>query len=201
MHYAAEKSVSCVNLLLQYGAEVDARDANECTPLHWAAYKNNYTCVRRLLENGANPDASDLNNDTPLSWVALKGHLESLEILLEYNCRVNTTNLSGSSPLSRLLCTISTGIGSTQDQLCLELLLKSFGQFDLRNVRTGLLPESLETDADMRALLLPYCQNVRSLQQLCRYSLRRQIGACHLPSRIEGLPLPPALRLFLLLKQ
>lgn len=153
-----------------------------------------------MLERGANPDCMDFNNDTPLSWAALKGHLETIEVLLDYNCRVDTVNLSGSSPISRLLQTLVMGIGSVQEEACLHLLFRALGQFEMRERTTGRLPRDLDQDPDIRELLLRYCGNVRELKHLCRFTLRRVLGSGDLAQRIQTLPLPPTLKMYILLR-
>lgn len=154
-----------------------------------------------MLERGANPDCMDYNNDTPLSWAALKGHLETIEILLDYNCRVDTVNLSGSSPVSRLLQTLVMGIGSVQEEACLHVLFKALGQFDLRDGATGRLPRDFDQDPAIRELLLHYCVNVRELKHLCRFTLRRVVGPGNLAKMISTLPLPPTLKMYILLRE
>ena len=53
IHYASERNAACLEVLINHGAEVNAGDGNQDTPLHWAAYKNNTDCVRLLLQSGA----------------------------------------------------------------------------------------------------------------------------------------------------
>ena len=145
LHYAAERSVDCLELLLLHGADVNIRDGNDDTALHWAAFKNNYHCVRTLLQNGAQINAKDYNNDTPLSWAAMKGNLESIKVLLEYNAKVDTENYSGLTPLMRAAAIPAAGLNTDEDDACLELVLKAFGQFDLRDPQ-GRLPNPIGRD-------------------------------------------------------
>ena len=41
------------------GASVDAKNAEEATPLHWAAARGDLKCVELLLKAGANPAQAD----------------------------------------------------------------------------------------------------------------------------------------------
>ena len=60
-------------LLVEAGADVDARrDCGE-TPLHVAARKGNLRMVRRLLDLGADPDAVDEHGSRPVQFAAA-GH-------------------------------------------------------------------------------------------------------------------------------
>lgn len=196
IHYASEQSFECVRALVEEGASVRVTDGNSNTPLHWAAYRNHTQIVRYLLDRGANPNALGVNSETALGWAALKGHLETVAILLEYNCRPNTVNGAGSSPLSQIARTISIGIWSSQEEACLELLVKALGQFDLRRA----MGMDLETDPDLKELVLPYCVQPRSLKQFCRFAIRSNMGPGHLPSRIQQLQLPHHLNRYLLLE-
>ena len=55
-------------LLIEHGANVDARGAGQSTPLHSAARMTNVRMARLLLENGAIIDAKDSDGQTPLDW-------------------------------------------------------------------------------------------------------------------------------------
>jgi hypothetical protein len=57
-------------LLLQYGANLDATDANRQTPLHWAVSEpetdETIRIVELLLQHRADPDARDKDGETPI---------------------------------------------------------------------------------------------------------------------------------------
>ena len=50
---------------LKAGDDIEARDEDERTPLHWAALQCNGIVVRLLLAAGANGQAKDKYGDTP----------------------------------------------------------------------------------------------------------------------------------------
>ena len=191
--------MACVELLLSYHADVNKRDGNQDTALHWAVFKNRSECARALLQHGADVDARDYNDDTPLSWAAQKGCLEPMQILVEYNASVNTVNRSGHSPIYRSARLLAAGLADDNDEACLDLLLKACGQFDLRQV-DGLLPRALQEDNKMRELLLPLCCTSRKLQELCRFAVRRQLRKQYIPNGVLALPLPRKLQEYLLLE-
>lgn len=60
------KTVPMVRLLLSEGADVNARDCMEKTPLHLAIQFNNADVVRELIYEGADVNAKDDDGKTPL---------------------------------------------------------------------------------------------------------------------------------------
>lgn len=199
LHYAAEKDESCVELLLEYGAQPNALDGNKDTPLHWAAFKDNPECVRALLESGACPNARDYNNDTPLSWAAMKGNLESVKVLLDYGAQVHVTNLKGQTPISRLVALLARGLGTEQEEECLDLLCRAAGRFEIRRA-DGTLPRELSKDPQLLARLTSMVTQAPTLRSLARCSVRQSLGVQFLPSAVKELPLPETIKEYLLLR-
>lgn len=199
LHYAAEKDESCVELLLEYGAQPNALDGNKDTPLHWAAFKDNPECVRALLESGACPNARDYNNDTPLSWAAMKGNLESVKVLLDYGAQVHVTNLKGQTPISRLVALLARGLGTEQEEECLELLCRAAGRFEIRRA-DGTLPRELSKDPQLLARLTNMVAQAPTLRSLARCAVRQSLGVQFLPTAVKELPLPETIKDYLLLR-
>lgn len=199
LHYAAEKDEGCVELLLEYGALPNALDGNKDTPLHWAAFKDNPECVRALLESGACPNVRDYNNDTPLSWAAMKGNLESVRVLLEYGAQVHVTNLKGQTPISRLVALLARGLGTEQEEECLELLCRAAGRFEIRRA-DGSLPRELTKDPQLLARLTNLVAQPPSLRALARCAVRNSLGVQFLPSAVKQLPLPESVKEYVLLR-
>jgi ankyrin repeat protein len=62
LHAAAWKDfLDVARLLIEKGAEVDARDEDGGTPLHTAAEEGSLDVARLLIEHGANTDGIDLS--------------------------------------------------------------------------------------------------------------------------------------------
>ncbi|XP_026722953.1 ankyrin repeat and SOCS box protein 8 [Athene cunicularia] len=197
LHYAAEKDETCVEILLEYGANPNALDGNKDTPLHWAAFKNNAECVRALLENGALVNARDYNNDTPLSWAAMKGNLESVSILLDFGAEVRVVNLKGQTPISRLVALLVRGLGTEREDSCFDLLHRAIGHFELR--KNGSMPWEVTRDQQLCEKLTLLCSAPGTLQTLSRYAVRRSLGVRFLPEAVKQLPLPTSLKEYVLL--
>jgi ankyrin repeat protein len=71
-----------VQLLLDAGAQVDAREEEGDTPLMYAAAKGNVEVVKQLLAAGANPKAKDRYGTSALVSAAEKGHRDVCDILM-----------------------------------------------------------------------------------------------------------------------
>lgn len=67
-----------MHLLLDAGAEVDARAGDEKTPLHLAAGKGYSRIARALLKAGAEVNAKDMYQMTPLRLAIWRGRDESV---------------------------------------------------------------------------------------------------------------------------
>ena len=67
LHLAAEENAKkTAELLVQHGADVNAKDKSYMTPLHRAAEKNSKEFAELLLKQGADVHAKDNENKTPL---------------------------------------------------------------------------------------------------------------------------------------
>jgi ankyrin repeat protein len=69
-------------------AYVNARDASNRTPLHWAVTCGHANLVKLLLERGAHYDTSD-EHGTPLHDAARRGNYEVVQILIDKDVNVD----------------------------------------------------------------------------------------------------------------
>ena len=88
-----EQGVVIVRLLLQRGLDVHAKDNNNNTPLHSAAFSGTLEIARVLLDHGANANAENKQGRTPLHQVA-RGYVEDhgiaiAQLLLERGANVH----------------------------------------------------------------------------------------------------------------
>ncbi len=65
------------------GADINAKDNNGMTPLHWAARNKNVGLVEFLLENFADTNIVDNDGKLALHWAAVKGYTPIIELLLQ----------------------------------------------------------------------------------------------------------------------
>lgn len=100
LHYAAEHSnLKAAAVLLEHGAEVDARDKVGQTPL----MSSDLHLTRLLVANGADVNAQELNGNTPLhhaaGWLAKP---KVVEALLTLGADAQIRNDDGETPLKHL---------------------------------------------------------------------------------------------------
>lgn len=88
-------------LLLQRGADVDARAPGQHTVLHAALGRTNVdlTMVDLLITNGANVNAASDRGVTPLISAVQWGHLGAVELLLSKGADVNAATTNGYTAL------------------------------------------------------------------------------------------------------
>ncbi|KAK0705950.1 ankyrin repeat-containing domain protein [Lasiosphaeria miniovina] len=88
-----------ITLLLQHGADVNARNRNGIQSLHLASSAQK---VRALVQGGADPDARDHWGVTPIGSHAALGYFDVDEIirqLFDAGADINLTDYSGVTPL------------------------------------------------------------------------------------------------------
>ncbi len=82
LHVAADVgSALIIRILLENGAEINARDQAGCTPLIDAADKLNDDCIVELLDRGAQINLANKVGNTPLHMTAARGHIRCSTIL------------------------------------------------------------------------------------------------------------------------
>lgn len=90
---------TAVRALLQAGADVDARQGDGSTALHWASYRDNDGIAALLIRAGTDVDATNDLGVTPL-WAACEnGSSAMVKILLEAGADPNRALPFGETPL------------------------------------------------------------------------------------------------------
>ncbi|CAF0726075.1 unnamed protein product [Brachionus calyciflorus] len=82
---AAEKGhVKFVELLIQYGAQLEAKNKKGCTALWLACNAGHFDCVYCLVSNNADPDSCDSRRTSCLMAAFKKGHVKICKFLVRY---------------------------------------------------------------------------------------------------------------------
>ncbi|XP_049794271.1 cortactin-binding protein 2-like isoform X8 [Schistocerca nitens] len=92
-------AVSDVQTLLAAGADLEVRDSDGYTALHWAAERGHVDVARCLLEGGAEVDATNDSRTTPLHRAAQSGHAAVVRLLAASSARTDARNRWGWTPL------------------------------------------------------------------------------------------------------
>jgi ankyrin repeat protein len=95
---AKENNVPEVRRLLSVGADVNAKDRYDKTPLHCACYEGHLPVVKELLDHGADIEGEDDTGWTPLHYACLKGHLVVAKVLV-----IGGANILAATNAGRLL--------------------------------------------------------------------------------------------------
>jgi ankyrin repeat protein len=90
-----------LELLLDYGADVNTADRFGWSLLHYTAYNDKANMTKMLLEKGANPNIVERTDGrTPLHYAALEGQKTIAEMLLAHGANMDTKDWYGKTPLS-----------------------------------------------------------------------------------------------------
>jgi len=79
--------------------DLNLRDANDATLLHWAARGGHVPVIEWLLSQGLSPNERDQNGETPLHVAVRHGHVEAVHTLLKAGADPNAATVTGSRPL------------------------------------------------------------------------------------------------------
>ena len=72
-----------IEILVQFGAQIDARNNNFRTPLHIACLRGHLTVIKALVTAGADINAKDIDNNTPTHFCSEYGHSFCLKFILK----------------------------------------------------------------------------------------------------------------------
>ena len=97
LHPAAHGgNAEAVNLLLDQGSEIGAKDKNGMTPLHLAAgFSNSSAMVALLVDRGGRPVVRDSDGRTPLHWPAGSSGPEVVGLLLDQGADIAAKDNNG----------------------------------------------------------------------------------------------------------
>ncbi|XP_071977559.1 ankyrin repeat and SOCS box protein 18 isoform X2 [Engystomops pustulosus] len=181
-----------------------------------------------LLEKGADPEAQDHQERRPLHHACRKAEHKLVELLLKHDVDVNATDYNGVLPLSCVLqnaelyrekrpqCTVRALLNHGARSVCPEafgkvlhccsglpeviaLLYNSYvNLLACSRWRQDIPEDQFQTHRSFYTTLFNVSGGVRSLQHLCRFTLRKHFGA-RCQQFIPLLPVPTVIKDYLLL--
>ncbi len=89
----------CALFLLGKGANVNSKDDDDNTLLHFAVGRKDFECAERFIQCGAMVDAVDQRGETPLHYACASGNLDIVELLLKEGANCNARNFYEQTPL------------------------------------------------------------------------------------------------------
>jgi ankyrin repeat protein len=102
LHRAAvENRADIAKSLIANGVDLEAKDADGCTPLHAAAWDNSLDVARLIVEAGADIEARDDDADTPLHMAAWQNSVDVAVFLMESGANLDAKDESGRTPEDR----------------------------------------------------------------------------------------------------
>jgi ankyrin repeat protein/acetyl esterase/lipase len=101
LHHAARTGdVESVRKLIEGGAEVDANDRWDRTPISYAIeMQEDQKLVQALIDSGADLNSEDKNGDTLLHHAARNGNKNMIDLFISKGLDVNAKNKYGLTPL------------------------------------------------------------------------------------------------------
>ena len=102
-----EIPLELMDWLITQGADINARDEYERTPLHYHAQVNNVEKVALLLERGADMEAQDKYKNTPLHFAEYNA--EAAQLLIEKGADIKAKDNRGHNVMERLLSRLYSG--------------------------------------------------------------------------------------------
>ena len=100
LHIASKNGrLEIVKLLIEKGAEVNAKTKNGLTALVCAGGTQKHEIIKVLLENKANVDVQNTSKNTALHLAARVGKEETVKLLLAYGADVSIKNKRGQTAL------------------------------------------------------------------------------------------------------
>ena len=93
LHIAVQsENYPLIELLINKGTCINARNNLEQTPLHLAIHTENHKIINLLLEQKADPNIQDRNGETPMHIAAYNGDYKVIKLLLLFKANMFLRN-------------------------------------------------------------------------------------------------------------
>ena len=114
LHYAGKhKHADVVQVLIDAGADIEAKTDKGHSPLHLASRSGEVATVMKLVEGGADVRATDDEGNTCLILAAYNGHTDTVQVLIDAGAEIETKAGEGDERYSPLDVAIFSGALTT----------------------------------------------------------------------------------------
>lgn len=96
---AKKHACSAVKVIIEEGADVNAKDSDGSTALMWAAWRNELDAAKLLIQSGADVNAKDGKAVTALMYASEKNSHHVAKLLIEKGADINEKNHKGETAL------------------------------------------------------------------------------------------------------
>jgi ankyrin repeat protein len=90
--YIRTNQIDSIREEMDNGADINAKYANDWTPIHYAIRENNPKILQLLIDNGADINAQNIDGNTPLIIATMTRNLNSIKTLIKHNANPNLKN-------------------------------------------------------------------------------------------------------------
>jgi uncharacterized protein len=147
---------AAARLLLEHHADVNARQGDGTTALHWAAYHDDLAMADALIRAGASVDAANDLGATPLHLACNNGSAAMVNRLLAANANPNAKLLDGETVL--MTCARAGSAPAVKALLVHGAGAKAKAEHD----QTALMWAAANNHPDVAALLIEFGADVRA---------------------------------------
>ncbi|KUI61969.1 hypothetical protein VP1G_09111 [Cytospora mali] len=177
---SARDNLTIVRLLLEYGADVEARSDDELPALFRAAQGGQTAVMWELLAHDPDLEGRNRDGQTPLFVASAKGFKEAVEMLLQKGARIDAKDRDGRTPLLAVAADRSTmSIWTSGAQETVQLLIYNGADVEARDSigRTPLLWAATNGHYDLAKILLDNGADVSATNNRGRTALHLVVGS------------------------
>jgi len=117
-----QEKIDLVKHLVQNGADVNARNYNDSTPLVVACSKGYLRIVKYLVQNGADVNARNYHDETPFNLAYNNDNLRIMKYLVENGVDFNAVDNDGETPITLIVNKIEHEVNEQKKEELMKIL-------------------------------------------------------------------------------